>query len=120
MCYGAAHLINERMSLPSGDEYFYSPLPEQYDLFFPDLPRLVVDVVLPEQNEFLFVEEGMAVYVSRGRTYQKPAPSLPLPPREHGTGGLSSAQGPALMAGPGRAALTAAFLTLHDPDHSRN
>jgi len=58
------------------------------------------------------VANGVATYVSQGRSYRRPAPSLPLPPRGHGSRDPLSAPGSPPPVGRGRAAATAALLRL--------
>jgi len=64
------------------------PLVEEDDVFVPGLLQLVEDVVPPVHQESLFVEGGVAVYVSRGRAYRSLTPSPPLPPRGYDTDGF--------------------------------
>jgi len=77
------------------------------------------DTALPEHPEPLFVANGVATYVSRGRAYRGPAPPVSLPPRGHGAGGSSLVQGPEPQVGRGRAGLAAFLRSLRNPGHSR-
>jgi len=131
MCYKFARVINEGLSLPPRSEYFWPP-PFAGLPFVPEPPRLVEDPVVlaprslvdefaegidfsqpledqlpPVHPEPLFVRDGVAIYVSRGRAYRRPAPVGPLPPVGHGAGGSSPAQGPAPRVGRGAAILAA-------------
>jgi len=80
------------------------------------------DQLPPEHPEPLFVLNGVATYVSRGRAYRGPAPvSPPLPPLGHGAGGVLPAQVPAPQVGRGRAAGVAELLRImRNPGRSRN
>jgi len=141
MCYKFARLLNEELSLPPRSEYFRPPPFMGVDVV-PEPPRLVEDPVTvppifmawyeddlaqpwedtapPEHPEPLFVTNGVATYVSRGRAYRAPAPPVPLPPHGHGAGGSGLAQGPEPQVGRGRAARLAAFVrSLRNPGHSR-
>jgi len=85
-----------------------------------DLSQPWEDTAPPEHPEPLFVRNGVATYVSRGRAYRGPAPPAFLPPRGHGAGGSSPAQRPEPQVGRGRAARIAAFLrSLRNPGPSR-
>jgi len=79
------------------------------------------DQLPPEHPEPVFVLNGVATYVSRGRAYRGPAPIPPLPPLGHGAGGSLPAQVPAPQVGRGRAAGMAALLrTMRNPGRSRD
>jgi len=109
-------------------EYRYPPpLPLLEDVLVNlGIPRLVDDNVAspadaywtpsdpepPDHEEPLFVEGGVAVYVSRGRAFRGPVPPPPLPPLGHGAAGVPSIQWPGPSVGRGRAAGNAAIIRL--------
>jgi len=85
-----------------------------------DLSLPLEDILPSAHEEPLVVEGAVATYVSRGRAYRGPAPSPPLPPLGHGTGGSSSAPGPASQVDRERAALVAFVQSLWNPGRSRD
>jgi len=128
MCYYVFHKINEELTLPPVRDYRYPPPPPLLEdvLVGVRLPRLVEDNVAspadaywtpsdpepPVHEEPLFVEGGVAVYVSRGRAFRGPVPPPPLPPLGHGAAGVPSVQWPGPSVGRGRAAGNAAIMRL--------
>jgi len=137
MCYKYARVFNEELSLPPRSQYFrpppflgvnFVPVPPRRvepnavvrlpswvaDEFAEglDLSQPLEDQLPPIHLEPLSVANGVATYVSQGRAYRLPAPSLPLPPRGHGSRGPLSAPGSPPPVGRGRAAGAAALLRL--------
>jgi len=100
MCYGVFHSFNRRLSLPPSNEYLYPlfPVVEEENIFIPELPRLMEDIV-PDVV---------------------PAVVVPLLlPLGHGAGGIAPAQGP--MPRTGHATRNAVlFRTLRAIGRSRN
>jgi len=80
-----------------------------------DLLQPLEAVLPPAHPEPLSVEGGVATYVSRGRAYRGPAPSVSLPPRGHGAGGSPPVQGFASPVGRGRAGFAAFIRSLRNP-----
>jgi len=109
MCYSVQRSVNKGLSLPPACEYRYPPPPPlvedavfvvarfmEDDVLAPPMglpsAEWIPDAVEPSvHEESLFVKGRVAVYVSRGRAFRGPAPPPPLPPLEHGAGGVSPA-----------------------------
>jgi len=143
MCYKYARLVNEGLSLPSRSDYFRPPFTGMDVVPAPELPVRVVnnmvmaapslvtefteglDLSVPLESvlsfthpEPSFVNE-VAIYGSRGRGYRRLAPTAPLPPREHSSGGSPPSPRPMPQVGRGRARLVT-LQSWRDPGHSRN
>jgi len=145
MYYKYARLVNEGLLLPPRSDYFRPPFTGMDVVFAPELsvrvvnnvvmaaPSLVaeftegLDLSVPLESvlpftypESSFVVNGVAIYGSRGRGYRRLAPTAPLSPRGHGSGGSTPSPRPMPQVGRGRARLAALVRSWRSPGHSRD